>query len=727
MSSPQSVDPRVTAVPGTQFVVDDNPLSKLFFDHRTSAGYRLMAVAEPVHHTQHGYLTAGTALAAFEEALLIAVGAGAEDGLRRAFEAANSAVRAANAATPHPSRTYAGITAAVVIGSEAVIGTVPPGQALLIQDSRLYGIPELSSWSANFMPADGAALPEPLGLAATVLPHLRKTTVGIGDEIVIGSSAVGRVLARREFASGATVESDELVQTVEQALEASNIDEAFAAWMRFDALSSPDLSPEQIARFERTWCPQPVADAAETVVQDNNVAHLAGNSRYRRTIKADRIHVRLIEFSERLLGGNGPGPLPLEGSRRAALPPGAGSLDRYLAPHALSLRPEVRCRLPRGPRLPFSRKVGLIALVVIASVAFAAFNYDGRQAQAGRKDQYLAEARVAIQQASTGTGDVESLLADADQTLELAARHGAAADQVAELQEQISLMRDARLGVARLSNIKRIGEIPSANERDAGRVVLASGTVYVVSGGAYLVDPESGSFERLLAPGEDVGNLTAGNLIDATVDEGRLVVSDGQNVFSVTSEGAWRAATLAQPAKGGVWDAAACGAFKGNFYLLAKDTPAIYKFDAGQYGTSPQPWLTGSTAEKFGQPVDMLVTDRITVLMANGTIESFYKGKVEATFVISPEPKGINEIAMFIDQQSDNMYVIQSRDATGELVRYNPSTQQVARFLAKDDGFIAFDAEALAAFNSATDFAVDEAKGMLYFVSGGELWSATLA
>src|SRR6188472_3019475 len=98
MSASNAFDLPVTSFPnGSPSTAADDPLRRLFVDRSITGGMRLLALAEPVHRTAGGHVAAAAALAAFEEAFVVARSEGIESGLTRAFAAANSAVRSANA------------------------------------------------------------------------------------------------------------------------------------------------------------------------------------------------------------------------------------------------------------------------------------------------------------------------------------------------------------------------------------------------------------------------------------------------------------------------------------------------------------------------------------------------------------------------------------------------------------------------------------------------------
>lgn len=695
----------------------DDPITRLFIDHTTPSGIRLLAVAEPVFRTMHGYLTAAAALAAFEEALVVAVNWGIEPGMMRAFAAANEAVRAANQLTVVHRRTFVGITAAAIDGQAAVIGIVPPGQALLVQDRRLYGIPDLRSWSPSFMPAGAGDGQDPLGLRATVVPTFRRTTVREGDGLLLGASAVGRVLAEREYVPLADAPETAVVDQLEAALEAANVDDAYAAWIPFNAdPAAARRRSERQVEIERLW----KSGATQPFVP--MPAHETERGEPRAT-GLHRVHTRLIAASERVLGGRE--PHAPEGPAVRELPAGT-NLRHLRATRRNKPAPSYYAWLPRGLRPALSRR-GVIALLLVVAVAASAFFGRGvRFASAEKPDRFLGNARAELTLAEGAPSDAlkRAHLIAAEQSLNDAVNHGAKPETIVSLENELAAAKDALDGIERLSNVVELAALPAAAAGSAPRVLLANGALYLIAGSVYRIDPSGGGPEPVLTPGREYDGVTLGTIVNATVDGGALLVSDGTTLFRMKDDGDWTAVSLPDDVSDG-WSGRAAGAFKGNYYLLEPTQTQIVKFAGANLDGDPTDWIE-QPEPALANAIDMEIDGHIYVLLADGTILDYFKGEKQGGVTLAGDGHVGSFIGLAPSATAGELYVIESEQGVATLIRVvvkSGSTQEIAALTSWHAGY---DPAATQAFGQTVDFAVDDASHTLYFVTGGALWKATL-
>lgn len=704
--------------------IGGDPLARLFFDRVTPGGVRVLALAEPVHRTPHGYLTAANALTAFEEAVLVAINAGIEPGLERAFTAANEAVRAANRLTVVNQRAFAGITAVAIQGQTATIGFVPPGQALLLQDGRLYGIPDLSSWSPNFMPAASTDGHEPLGLRCAVRPVYRRTTVREGDRMLLGASAVGRVLADRGVVPLADAPDVAVAEQLEAALAAAGVDDAYAAWFRFDADPCVVAArAERMQQVERLWKGQ--APSTQPFAPVPVSADELTDPRYRRSHSMDRWHTRMIEASERVLGRHEPEALPYDAVRRPDVACAPMSLGRYRPARQRPVSAGLRGWLPRGLFPAVSRKGTLALLVAAAIVGSSAIGWNVREARASRSDRYLAQARSELDLAAGATGSVAFVhLGAAERALDAALDHGASAEEVASSQQELAASLDATSGLVRLADIQLLTRLPGGLDTASAHLVLAGGKLYVVAGSVYEVDTAGQRLMPVLEPGRRVDGIRAGAITAATVDGDALLVSDGENLFRLETGGVWTAAELARAEGSRVWDATATGAFKGNYYLLDADSAQIEKFAADDLTGDPVDWLD-EPDPALGRAVDMVIDGRIYVLTADGTLTTYYKSEVEGGASLATEGDGGRFIGLAAGSDG-RLYGLETGEERATLVRYDLKGGQIARYAPRTRWHQGYDAAGAGAMAQAVDFAVDAERGLLYFVTSDGLWRVAL-
>lgn len=709
----------------TPTVEIDDPVRRLFVDHRLPGGARLLAMAEPVRRTAGGYLTAAAALVAFEEALAVAIDDGIEAGLARAFGAANTAVRAANHTAAVGQREFSGISAVVIAGEHAIIGCVPPGQALLLQDERLYGVPELASWSPVHMPREEGETPEPLGLAVFSRPLLRRTIIAAGDQVVLGSSAIGRVMARVQPTAAAGETAPPVVAEIEQALESSGVEGAYAAWVRVApaAPSSAPVPAEHLAAIDRTWSERRALPNAPQATP------LHSDSRPRRAVRFDRLHGRMIDASERLLGGRETESLPFDARQRAVAPLGASALERHVQRHHLSLGPSLRCRLPRGPRLPISKRSLLALFVVLMMIAGAALGYDVRQARADKQDRHLNAARIELQLADTARSDeaIERHLTAARNALMEALRNGADSEVIAQWLAQADAVEDRLNNVRRIEGIVQLGTLPGPLAGGEARLVQAGGQLFLIASGVYAVDHSNLRMVRVLAEGDDVGRVTVGRITGATADGQDLVVTDGRSLFRRSPDGRWASMRLASSASSEGWVSSASGMFKGSLYLLEIDaSPQIKKFGANAFDRDPQNWLYDDAIQAIENGVDMVVDGSIFVLVQDGTIFQLHKGDISGKIDLDALGAESRFVGMDRGSATSALFVVEVGNAEGRLTRIEPSTGAVTHFLPSSrsqvDG-----TGAVLAFAEATDFVVDEVTGFVYVLTPSGLWRGSLS
>ena len=233
---------------------------------------RLLAVVEPLDPTDRGHDVAAVALAALREGFWGASCQPLAVALGEAFAAANAAVRDENRLCPgegHARRAGVGATAIALEGRQLILAQVPPSQAVLVQEGRIYSFPDLASWQGS---ADGtgaevriAPEPAPLGCDERVTPDLFRTLAAPDDLIVLCASAfpfcVSRVPGPGDAGSRSlayllrTGDPDAVAEHLWDLVEAHGLDHAHAACCTVGRLHSLDvaLARESIARLALAW------------------------------------------------------------------------------------------------------------------------------------------------------------------------------------------------------------------------------------------------------------------------------------------------------------------------------------------------------------------------------------------------------------------------------------------------------------------------------------------
>jgi hypothetical protein len=249
---------------------------------------RLLAVVEPVDPTGRGHEVAEVALAALREGFWRAAGQPLASALGEAFAAANAAVRDENRLASGEGRErHVGVGASAIAleGRRLVLAQVPPSQAILVQEGRVYAFPDLASWGGHFLPADDRIEPdpEPLGCREQANPDLFRTLAAPDDLIVLCASAIPSCLVR-EGANGdgplpdplpdfeALLEhgdADDVAGSLAGVAETHGLADVHAACCTVGRLHSLDtaLAREAVARLALSWgIAAPTAPRGDRVV-----------------------------------------------------------------------------------------------------------------------------------------------------------------------------------------------------------------------------------------------------------------------------------------------------------------------------------------------------------------------------------------------------------------------------------------------------------------------------
>ncbi len=718
MSAAFDFDNDVTAAGPLLPAHADDPFARLFCDRTTTSGIRLLAVAEPVDRKPEGYLAAAAAIAAFEEALSVAVLNGAEAGLQRAFVSANDAIRSSNRRVMASKRSFVGITAVVINGQSATIGFVPPGQALLIQDGKLYGVPDLASWKTGFMPVADQDAPDPLGFSATVRPQIRTTEIGVDDQFVLGASAVGRVLAHQDTPSLSDSDRHGVITRLEEALADSGVDDAYAAWIRCDPAPEITVSTERMAEFERIWRGQQPA-----VLSPLPSREVQTDPKLRRAASFDALHIRLIEASERVFARKEPVALPLDSRRRQITPLGAGSLERYVAPRILHVGPGLRSVMPRGMRISVRSLLGLI--VVLTVVTAIALTKDVELGSGSSQDELLSQASTELQLARASATDEEALahLAVAQRAVDKALGKGSDSEVAAGWRNEIAQATDKANGVIRLGEISRIGSMPESFAGSNPQLLFAFNRIYLLADGVYEVGASDHQLLPVLLPGDVIESTSFGTVQNAAADANGMLVSDGTSLFTLDRSGNWSAMPLERTLRNSV---SQTGLYKGSYYVLDAPVAQVTRLSGTIPSAEPVALLSEEAMAFVSDPVDLAVDGYVYLLEREGSVKVFFKGEYKGSLQVLPDEVDQNVVGLFRGDRDSDLYVVAVKNGAGTLAIYDRTEHETSLYALPTEMHLAFNPEAEAAFANAIDFVVDESTQTLYFVTTEGLWQASL-
>jgi len=734
-------------------------------------GRRLLVSVEPLEPSARGFELAAAALAGLRRSLADGGGLPPSLALSQAFATADADLLAENR-PPDGSRpdrgVYVGATAAILTGHDLTIAQVPPTQALVAQDFRLYAFPDLASWRHDYVPAGDEPEPLPLGCGEGTRPVLYWTTVAPGDLILLCSSSLARRLGRDRDAIEALRRETETTPTgrvdgIEAALDRlgllaahHGLEDAHAAaiavgrvpatfggshafrqgwqraseaWDRLGRRPSPLPAPGGATAVAASVVRGPAAPAGAAAVRRPPRRRWEGVGRplERPAVGTAR---RLAAALRRSLGGprrvGEPAPaMAADASWRAMrAAPGVGSIERFT--EQTSAPADWRTNLPRGPEMHVPGR-----LLAVTAVAFLAFGGSGfaldrhldRTAQAG-ESLAAVDAALGVLAASPPVPAASTAVAAADAALAAARRVGAPGSATGDRQRRLDAARDHAFGITRLARLTRLGTLPAEATRGGGRpsLVRSGDRVFLIDGALYEIDAAGGRLVRLLGPGDRVGGEAVGSLHVAAADASGVVVGDAAATFARDAGGSWVRRPL-PPAEDGPWSATAAALFDGSLYTLAP-TGELAKLPADAPSTSER-WADAETVPDLPAARDLAIDGRVHLMLADGRIQTLFRGEVAGT--VSPAVAPPITDAVALAGGDAGFYLLDSGAAigttAGRIVRFSPGGGGAARqLLAPADG----DEAARNVLAAARDLVVDETAGAVYLVTDDALWRAEL-
>jgi hypothetical protein len=442
----------------------------------------------------------------------------------------------------------------------------------------------------------------------------------------------------------------------------------------------------------------------------------------------ERMHDDLLDASERIFGRRDPDRVRIGDGGRRFLAPGSRSVRVYHSPVVGSLPPEIRARLPRGPRIRLPMRLFSIMIALVLAFGGGGLLYSRHEARADRAQEMLGKTDQAL--AAFAKADdpakAKSALSSAQSALEDARQSGAPESAVSSRQKSIDTASDKLLGVVRLQEITRVGAVPAVKGVKP-QLLRAGRDVYLLDGGFYQINPTDRTLTELLAPGMKVGKATVGPLKDATLDNGAIAVTDGKAIYyRDTARASWSRKRIGLIDGKSAWDASICGAFDGSFYMLNRSGGQILKFSADQLSSLPDNWAGQDARSALKDARDMVVDGKIYVLLADGTIQPYYRGAAQDPISFTLQPALASPRVLYGALDTAFLYVADKNGTPGRIVRFDRQGGQATQYLLPRAEESGPDSEGIAPFAAIDDFVVDEVTGMIYLISGDQIWSAAI-
>ncbi len=677
------------------------------------------------------------------------------EALTEAFLRANHWLVTLNSGRPSAQWHRFGATCAILNGQDLVLAQVPPSAAIVVQDREIFTFPPEGAEPTRFATA--------LGSARQLLPALYYTRSVAGDLLVLTTGEYGTGLLSRHAPQLAAFTPGQILEALEElAIDRSDPASPPAVAVRVpEPIRFTQQPVRRLSELLRLLLPEP-QPRDQRPAQETDGTGIDADYEGRQTRKAPE------EWAEtEHVATTAPNPSdedePLAPHRnqdgdeecdepRAAAPKGRGrTLIELIAGLAIATvtgllgiwqlvarrrrpllpqdegtfglprleRHEDRIRFPdltpvrrQLPRLPASRLTGLIALGLIGALTttLVVSVQSGRSSQREHAFTELYQEAVAERQLAEQADDptiARAYLLTASQRLERAAALGLDPQLIA--QERLALERalDRLLRVERLpaNAVQVLGAVPAAPAGVAPRLFFGNGQLFLLTDALYRLDAGGTRLVRLLGPGDTVDGVRVGTLIGAAWDDGVPVAFDGSVAYRFDPTTArWSASpvgTFGAPYQ----NVAAVGAFSGNLYLLQPQTGQILRFLAGAYQNLPEDWTGGQASAQLRDAVDFAIDGRIHVLLADGTVLTFYRGALEATATPQIDPPVRDAVAL--SHQPDRPYrYIGTR--SGRIVRVRTDGTLVQQFIS---------GAGVPSLDGLLDIAVDDVQGLAYVLT----------
>lgn len=710
-------------------------------------GRLLLACVEPLELSARGMELAGVALNALRETFAATAG-GPTEALLAACAAANRAVIAEN--RPESTgrwdrRICIGATVIALAGREIVIAQAAPSQALMVQDGQVYAFPDIASWRGDYVPGMPTSESHPLGFAEEITPRLYSSEAAPGDLIALCSTSVGRAFGRSEEAAVAlhggqvlTADLEGSVDWLERLLARHDVADAFAVVASISRLSrrtgggtvftvsrtpAADSSRQKTSRDNRPRAdalaaPSAVPVAALTVEPEGEDARAPAFEGVRDTL------IGIAEF----ISPRRKAPVPSYDPRaRALAAPGAMSVSRYREPSGFPA--EWRANLPRGPGVHVPARLLAVSLAIFVAIGGTSFAVGQQRDREARAEASLVSADQALQEALANPVSAVSLVNQAESAIADAKRSGAAGDALAGRERDLLAVRDRVWRVQRLENVVRLGALPLEGRSGSVRLALSGTTLYLAAGNLYELDADGRTLVTILEAGDDVEGVPAGSVRDVSIDGGNVVASDGAATYARDKRGNWKRQELMIADVGGLRTDIPTISWGNAIYSLSWDDD-IVRFEQTSGGPLAEIWAPAVESPDLEFARDIAIDGRIHVLLEDGRTLTFSRGAQTGT--VAPFVHPTLTSAAFLAQApfSTEFYIIDPTSRiggnSGRVVRANAAGEAVQLLTPSPEPGDLLGEAAAAALSTAQDMAIDELSGMVYWVSGGEIWQASL-
>ena len=346
-----------------------------------------------------------------------------------------------------------------------------------------------------------------------------------------------------------------------------------------------------------------------------------------------------------------------------------------------------------------------IALITAAIVAGTVWQKGANQRAEAEAQLGIALARVGSAQTATDTGSKESalaMLAEARAALKAREEILAGTDpQGDELAQQIALIEQQVLQVQRLYGlIQPLIQFPSGSRPT--RVLVVDQDVYILDEGRQVVeryrldaskesvpDPTA---QALIRQGDTIGDAQVGPLVDFTWQQPVPGVDDKANLFILdANNNVFRFNPRVDGAGlinlGGtdkiIKNARQLKTFSGRLYVADVGNNQLYRFQPGEYETTPEAWFPEGTQYDLTGLHTLRIDGNIWMLFENGKILRFFNGQ-QAPFALDERLGPAQQPVDLAVSEEDNGRLYLADRAQSRVIVYDKNGAYISQLAAPE-------------------------------------------
>ena len=402
-------------------------------------------------------------------------------------------------------------------------------------------------------------------------------------------------------------------------------------------------------------------------------------------------------------------------------PPAIDSLRRYRsAPAGAALSRGARARLPRGRPSVLLLGAVLLALLVVGS-GFG-YLYANRPQPGALPDPEVSKHTAALAAALAGNepAAIEAALPAAERALAIGQKSNLSEDELALLQGEILHAQDALDGVLRMSDVTLVGRLPDdIVERDP-RLAESAGVLYLLAPDPYQLDIDRLTLLRVpFAAGSAIRTF---DTQVAASNAGGMLASDGSRLALMDFEGNATELGVTVWPQGIDATAGLIASFQDRLYLFDQDSGEIWVAD-GQDNEAFR-WLADTQAPLQSGAIGMAIDGAIHVVYPDGRIVNLSSGEVYSRSSVAPRGDDIEVLTVDSGDETGQLYLAVRENESATLDIVDLAGETTTEVLLPPIMVEGKTMEEI--FMDASSLVVSEARGRIFWISGGALWTATL-